>query len=102
MTFEWITNESHQPAAQTTGHGLARRLRSGLVRKRPMPSFEYSEFDGSQEFQPLSADSLFDRVAEFLLEHGDQALRHLEDLDRDDADLLKLLIKEGYLEKDDQ
>ena len=67
-----------------------------------MPSFEYSEFDGSQEFQSLSADMLFDQVAEFLLEHGDAALRHLEDLDRDDADLLKLLIKEGYLEKDEQ
>ncbi len=67
-----------------------------------MPSFEYSEFDGSQEFQPLSADALFDQVAELLLEHGDQALRYLENLDRDDADVLKLLIKEGYLEKDEQ
>ena len=67
-----------------------------------MPLFEYSEFDGSQEFQPLSAEALFDRVAEYLLEHGDYVLRHLEKLDRDDADLLKKLIKEGYLEKDEQ
>ena len=51
-----------------------------------MPLFEYSEWDGSQQFQPLSADALFDRVAEYLLEHGDYVLRHLEKLDRDDAD----------------
>ena len=67
-----------------------------------MPLFEYSEWDGSQEFQPLSAEALFDRVAEYLLEHGDFVLRHLDKLDKDDADLLKKLIKEGYLEKDEQ
>jgi len=67
-----------------------------------MPLFEYSEWDGSQEFKPLSADALFDRVAEYLLVHGDYVLRQLEDLDPDDADVLKLLIKEGYLEKDEK
>ena len=67
-----------------------------------MAVFEYSEWDGTQDFQPLSADALFDKVAEYLLEHGDLVLRHLDKLDRDDADLLKKLIKEGYLEKDDQ
>ena len=67
-----------------------------------MALFEYSEWDGSQEFTPLSADALFDRVAEYLLEHGDYVLRHLEDLDSKDADLLQKLIKEGYLEKDER
>lgn len=64
--------------------------------------FEYSEFDGSQEFKPLSAETAFDKLAEYLLEHGDYVLRQLEDLDTDAADLLKLLIKEGYLENDEQ
>lgn len=67
-----------------------------------MPSFEYSEWDGSQSFEPLSAEALFDKVSEYLLEHGDFVLRHLDKLDKDDADLLKKLIKEGYLEKDEQ
>lgn len=66
-----------------------------------MPVFEYSEWDGSQQFQALSAEALFDKVSEYLLEHGDYVLRHLDKLDRDDADVLKLLIKEGYLEKDE-
>jgi Ca-activated chloride channel homolog len=67
-----------------------------------MPQFEYSEWDGSQQFEPLSADALFDRVAEYLLEHGDYVLRQLDKLDSDDADVLKMLIKEGYLEKDEK
>jgi Ca-activated chloride channel family protein len=67
-----------------------------------MPTYEYAEFDGSQEFRSLSADAAFDKIAEYLLEHGDYVLRQLERLERDDADILKLLIKEGYLEKDEK
>src|SRR5258708_1690873 len=65
-----------------------------------MPFFEYSEWDGTQQFQPLSAESVFDKLAEYLLEHGEYLLRRLDRLDPDDADVLKLLIKEGYLEED--
>ena len=36
-----------------------------------------------------------------MLEHGDYILRQLENVDERDADLLKLLVKEGYLEKDE-
>jgi uncharacterized protein with von Willebrand factor type A (vWA) domain len=67
-----------------------------------MPTYEYAEFDGSQEFRTLSADAAFDKIAEYLLEHGEYVLRQLERLERDDADILKLLIKEGYLEKDER
>jgi Ca-activated chloride channel homolog len=67
-----------------------------------MPTYEYAEFDGSQEFRTLSADAAFDKIAEYLLEHGEYVLRQLERLERDDADILKLLIKEGYLEKDEK
>lgn len=67
-----------------------------------MPLFEYCEWDGSQQFQPLSAESAFDKLAEYLLEHGEYVMRQLERMDKDDADILKMLIKEGYLEKDDQ
>src|SRR5947209_707246 len=67
-----------------------------------MPVFEYAEWDGSQQFQPLAADAAFDKLSEYLLEHGDYVLRQLERMDQDDADILKLLIKEGYLEKDEK
>jgi uncharacterized protein with von Willebrand factor type A (vWA) domain len=67
-----------------------------------MPFFEFSRWDGSQEFRPLSADAIFDKLADHLLEHGDYVLRQLEHLDEDNADLLKLLIKEGYLEEDEE
>ncbi|MBI3406795.1 MAG: VWA domain-containing protein [Planctomycetes bacterium] len=67
-----------------------------------MPLFEYSEFDGSQEFKTLSAEMAFDKLSEHLLEHGEYVLRQLDRLNEDDTDLLKLLIKEGYLEKDEE
>lgn len=67
-----------------------------------MPIFEYSEWDGSQQFRPLSAEMSFDKLSEYLLEYGDYVLRQLERLDNDNADLLKLLIKEGYLEEDEE
>jgi len=67
-----------------------------------MPFFEYAEYDGSQEFRALSADLVFDKLTEHLLEHGEYVLRQLERLDLDDAEILKLLIKEGYLEKDEK
>ncbi len=67
-----------------------------------MPLFEFSEYDGSQQFRPLSADAVFDKISEHLLEHGDYVLRQLEHMDEQDAGLMKLLIKEGYLEKDEE
>src|SRR5438874_12946868 len=67
-----------------------------------MPIFEYAEWDGSQEFQSLSAEGAFDKLADELLEHGEYELRQLERMERDDADILKLLVKEGYLEKDEK
>src|SRR5436190_1098676 len=67
-----------------------------------MPNFEYSEWDGSQEFTPLSAEAAFDKISEYLLEHGEYVLRQLEQLDPEDADILKMLLKEGYLEKDEK
>lgn len=67
-----------------------------------MPDFEYSRWDGTQKFVPLSAEAAFDKLAEYLLEHGDYVLRQLERMEKSDADLLKLLIKEGYLEQDEE
>ena len=40
-----------------------------------MPAFEYSEWDGTQRFQPLSAEAVFDKFSEYLLEYGEYILR---------------------------
>lgn len=64
--------------------------------------FEYSEWDGTQEFQPLAAEAVFDKFAEYLLEYGEYLLRRLDRLDAADADVLKLLVKEGFLEEDEK
>ena len=58
-----------------------------------MPAFEYSEWDGTQRFQPLSAEAVFDKFAEYLLEYGEYILRRLDRMDDDDAEVLKLLAK---------
>lgn len=66
-----------------------------------MGFIEYSKWDGSQDFQPQSADSIFDKLADAMLQHGDQVLRHLDRLDDDESnDVLELLQKEGLIEED--
>src|SRR3954449_3354257 len=66
-----------------------------------MSLYEYTQWDGSQEFQPQSADKAFDRLTEYLLQYGDQVLRQFEDPDDEDVqDVVELLQKEGYIEED--
>lgn len=66
-----------------------------------MPIFEYSQFDGSQQFQPQSADKLFDQLVEYMMQHGDRVMRQLDDVDDpDQKDIVELLEKEGLIEKD--
>ena len=66
-----------------------------------MGLYEYSKWDGSQQFQPQSADRLFDQLAEYLLQYGDQVLRDLDRFDDDDQpDVVELLQKEGLIERD--
>jgi Ca-activated chloride channel family protein len=66
-----------------------------------MSLFEYSKWDGSQEFVPQSAEDAFDQIAEYMLQYGDQVLRNLDDLE-EDPDLLEKIQKEGLLEKDEE
>ena len=46
-----------------------------------MSLFEYSKWDGSQDFLTQSADQVFDQLAEYLLHHGDDILRKMDDLE---------------------
>lgn len=65
-----------------------------------MPEYEYSRFDGTEPFQPQSADELFDQFSEYLLEYGDQVLESLEQWAEDNPDLIDLLVKRGLIEED--
>lgn len=67
-----------------------------------MAVYEYSKWDSSQAFEPQSADKVFDRIAEHMLQYGEQVLRHLDQFD-DDAevkDLVELIQKDGLIEQD--
>lgn len=65
-----------------------------------MPLFEYSRWDGSQQFTPQSADRAFDQIAEYLMRYGDQVMRQFDELDEDSREILELLQKEGLIEQD--
>ncbi len=66
-----------------------------------MALFEYSEWDGSQQFSPQSAEKAFDQLAEYILQYGDQVLRNFDDL-ADNPEILELIQKEGLIEKDEE
>jgi Ca-activated chloride channel homolog len=65
-----------------------------------MPDFIYSRYDGSGEFTPQSADRLFDELSKYLIDYGEQILQNLEDWEEENPDLVEMLIKRGYVEKD--
>ena len=65
-----------------------------------MASYEYSKWDGSQEFQAQSADKLFEQIAEYMMQYGDQVLRNLDQVDDDAQDVLKLIQEQGLIEED--
>ena len=68
-----------------------------------MPHYEYTRWDGSQQFQPQSADKVFDQITEYLLPYGERILRDLDRLDDDQSpEILELIQKEGLIEKDDE
>ncbi len=66
-----------------------------------MNSFEYSRWDGTQEFSPQSADKLFDQIGEYLLDHGEHLLQNLEDWEDEHPEVIEMLIKRGLVEKDE-
>jgi uncharacterized protein with von Willebrand factor type A (vWA) domain len=65
-----------------------------------MPAFEYSRYDGSQQFTPQSADKLFDQLSEYLMQYGEDILDSLEDWEEENPEILDMLLKQGYVEKD--
>src|SRR5271155_514770 len=67
-----------------------------------MSFYEYSKWDGSQQFLPQSADKVFDQLSEFLLQHGDRVLRNMDELDDEMPEIVELIQKEGLIEKDEE
>src|SRR5260221_5165692 len=67
-----------------------------------MPTFEFSRWDGTEEFSPQSADSVFDQLSQYLLDYGDEVLPMLDRLEQEHPDILDKLIKQGYIEKDSE
>ena len=53
-----------------------------------MPTFEFSRWDGTEEFTPQSADSVFDQLGQYLLDYGDEVLPMLERLEDEDREIL--------------
>lgn len=65
-----------------------------------MPTFEYSQFDGSHGFTPQSADRLFDEISEYLMDYGDSVLDSLKDWEQENPDVVDMLVKQGYVDQD--
>lgn len=66
-----------------------------------MPNFDYSKFDGSEEFTPQSADKLFDEFSKYLLEYGQEMLQNFENWEEEHPDVIEMLVKRGLIEKDE-
>ena len=67
-----------------------------------MPIYEYSTWDGSQKFTPQSADQLFDEFSQYLMDYGDEMLDYLDSWEEEHPDVIEMLMKQGYIEKDSE
>ena len=65
-----------------------------------MSLFEYTKWDGSQQFLPQSADKVFDKLSEYMMQHGERVLRNLDELEEEMPEVVDLIQKEGLIEKD--
>ncbi|GIW87172.1 MAG: hypothetical protein KatS3mg108_1496 [Isosphaeraceae bacterium] len=65
-----------------------------------MAEYEYRKWDGSQRFEPQSADRAFEQLTEYLMHHGDAVLRQLDQVDGDERELVELLERQGLIERD--
>src|SRR5215471_14886622 len=65
-----------------------------------MSLFEYTRWDGSQQFLPQSADKVFDQLSEYMMQYGERVLRNMDDLEDEMPEVVDLIQKEGLIEKD--
>jgi uncharacterized protein with von Willebrand factor type A (vWA) domain len=72
----------------------------------PIMKYFYGEFDGL-EFPTAEKLFGFDQLMQFIMEHGEQALKAIEEMMNDpknqaQSDLLEQLLKDGMLDKDEK
>lgn len=65
-----------------------------------MSAYEFTKWDGTQSFSPQSADQLFDKLSDYVMQYGDEVLESLKDWEEEHPDVLDELLKQGYIEKD--
>ncbi len=65
-----------------------------------MSTYEYSRFDGSEEFSPQSADKVFDEFSKYLMQFGDEVMDNFERWEDENPDVVDILVKRGLIEKD--
>ncbi len=65
-----------------------------------MATYEYSRFDGTEEFRPQSAETVFDQLSDYLMHYGEDILRDFEQIEDDHPDVIEMLIRRGLIEKD--
>ncbi|MGC1273462.1 MAG: VWA domain-containing protein [Planctomycetaceae bacterium] len=67
-----------------------------------MPNYDYSRYDGSDQFTPQSADKLFDEFSKYLVEYGEDMLRNLDQWEEEHPEVVEMLVKRGLVEKDEE
>jgi len=66
-----------------------------------MSVYEYSRWDGSQQFQPQSADKVFEQISEYMMQYGENVLRSLDNVDNEESqELLEQIQKAGLIDED--
>lgn len=65
-----------------------------------MATYEFSRWDGKSQFQPQSADELFDELSKYLMHYGEEILPNLERWEEEHPDLVDMLVKRGLVERD--
>lgn len=67
-----------------------------------MSIHEYAAWDGSQDPTGSKADSVFDKLAEYMMSMGDEIWRRIDTSDDDTREILDLIRQEGLIEKDEK
>ncbi len=100
LTSPARSNFAHAAPSVTPRRRRVFALRPDKRYNRDMAGFEYSRWDGSQQYMPQSADKLFDQLSEYLMQYGEEVLDSLPHSEDENPEILDLLLKQGYVEKD--
>jgi uncharacterized protein with von Willebrand factor type A (vWA) domain len=66
-----------------------------------MSIHEYAAWDGSQDPTGSKSESVFDKLAEYMMSMGDDIWQRIDQSDEDTKEILDLIRQEGLIEKDE-